>query len=247
MLTYMGFELGLGQWGRFLSFVADHLKPWKTKHWCATLETTKDGEPHVHLMLQLNSKVDSNIAGFMLEGAAHNRYGKQVPLSRAVPLWGEFSPGGFNVIAFHPSKKIQVEEWVDAVDSGALSAVMKQGHPTRARYPRRVLCDNAGFLSADERKAAYRKQKVNLWHVPAHIPDLNVIEKYWSWLRRNLRRRDLEDLMKKRAPLGKMAYRHRVLAICRSRKSKTVAANIFHSFRKVCKEVLEKNGAMARC
>jgi hypothetical protein len=179
--------------------------------------------------------------------AAHSNYGKQVPLSRAVPLWGGISPGGFNVIAFHPTKKIQVEEWVDAVDSGVLTAVIKQGRPARARYPHRVLCDNEGFLSAAESKAAHRKQKVNLWHVPPHSPDLNVIEKYWSWLRRELQRRDLNDLVKKRLPLGKMAYRQRILAICRSPKSKTVAANIFQSFRKVCKEVLQKRGAMARC
>jgi transposase len=151
------------------------------------------------------------------------------------------------VIAFHPTKKIQVEEWVDAVDSGVLTAVIKQGRPARARYPHRVLCDNEGFLSAAESKAAHRKQKVNLWHVPPHSPDLNVIEKYWSWLRRELQRRDLNDLVKKRLPLGKMAYRQRILAICRSPKSKTVAANIFQSFRKVCKEVLQKRGAMARC
>jgi hypothetical protein len=72
MLTYMGFEPGLAQWGRFLGFVADRLKPWKVKQWCATLETTKEGEPHVHLMLQFNSKLDRSIAGFVFEGLRPN-------------------------------------------------------------------------------------------------------------------------------------------------------------------------------
>ena len=44
MLTYVGFEHGLLQWGRFLGFVADRLKQWKVKHWCATLETTKEAD-----------------------------------------------------------------------------------------------------------------------------------------------------------------------------------------------------------
>ena len=47
--------------------------------------------------------------------------------------------------------------------------------------------------------------------------------------------------------VNKTQPKQRILAICRSPKSKTVAANIFQSFRKVCKEVLQKRGAMARC
>ena len=82
--------------------------------------------------------------------------------------------------------------------------------------------------------------------MPARSPDLNVIEKFWSWLRRELRKRDLNDLVKTRPPLGKMAYRQRILAVCRLPKAKAVAANYFKSFRKVCQEVVLKKGAMAR-
>jgi hypothetical protein len=178
--------------------------------------------------------------------AASDEYAKQVPLSRAVPLWGAISPRGFSVITFHPIKKIQVDEWVSAVDSGMLTASIKQGRPFNARGPWRVLCDNEGFLHARESKVAMRKQKINLWHVPARSPDINVIEKYWSYLRRELRRRDLNDLVKKRTALGKMAYRQRVLAICRLPKSNQVAANIFKSFLKVCKQVVEAKGARIR-
>ena len=178
--------------------------------------------------------------------AANDEYAKQVPLSRAVPFWGAISPRGFSVITFHPTKKIQVEEWVSAVESGMLTAAIKQGRPFKARGPWRVLCDNEGFLHARDSKAALRKQKINLWHVPARSPDINVIEKYWSYLRRELRRRDLNDLVKKRPAMGKMEYRQRVLAISRLPKSNQVAANIFKSFTKVCKKVVEAKGARIR-
>lgn len=178
--------------------------------------------------------------------AAHDVYGKQVPDSRAVPLWGGISPGGFMVIAFHPTKKIDPEDWVGAVEGGALTIAVKEGKPVLKKGPWGVLCDNEGFLHAAESKAAHRKQKIILRHVPARSPDLNVIEKFWSWLRRELRKRDLNDLVKKRPPLGKMAYRQRILAVCRLPKAKAVAANYFKSFRKVCQEVVLKKGAMAR-
>ena len=68
-------------------------------------------------------------------------------------------------------------------------------------------------------------QKVNLWHVPPRSPDLNPIEKFWSWLRRELRKRDLADLVAGRLPLGKMAYRKRIVNICRSAKARQVEQN----------------------
>lgn len=132
------------------------------------------------------------------------------------------------------------------MEGGLLTAAIKQGRPSKARGPWRVLCDNEGFLRARESRAALRKHKINLWHVPARSPDINVVEKYWSYLRRELRRRDLDDLIKKRPALGKMAYRQRILAICRSPKSNQVAANIFKSFLKVCKKVVKVKGAMIR-
>lgn len=180
------------------------------------------------------------------ELAANDEYGKQVPLSRAVALWGGISPGGFSVLKFHPTKKIQPDEWVCAVESGFVTAAIKNGTPTKATGPWRVLCDNEGFLHASDSKKAQRKEKTNLWHVPPRSPDINVIEKYWSWLRRELRKRDLADLVQKRPPLGKMAYRQRILAICRTPKSNQVAANIYKSFMKVCKQVVKAKGARIR-
>ena len=36
--------------------------------------------------------------------AGEDRYGKQVPANRAVPLWGGCSQGGFSVVTFHRKK-----------------------------------------------------------------------------------------------------------------------------------------------
>ena len=179
--------------------------------------------------------------------AGSTMYGKQVPLSRAVPFWGAITYGGFKVIAFHQTKKIQVEEWVQAIRSGKLVDAIKDGKHPFKKSPWRVLCDNEGFMYASESRKAHRAQKVNLWHVPPRSPDLNPIEKFWSWLRRELRKRDLADLVAGRLPLGKTAYRKRVVNICRSAKARQVAGKICKGLRKVCAEVVKKKGAMARC
>ena len=179
--------------------------------------------------------------------AGYNAYDKQVPLSRALPMWGGISHGGAAIITFHPTKKIQVEEWVEAVKAGKLTAAIKAGKPLSARGPWRVLCDNEGFMNAVDSHKAHRQQKINLWHVPPRSPDLNPIEKFWSWLRRVLRQKDLVDLTAKRPPLGKMAYRLRVQSVCRSAKAKLVAGNCCKGLRKVCREVVEvKKGGYAR-
>ena len=180
------------------------------------------------------------------ELAGNTKFGKQVPLSRAVPLWGGISYGGFKVITFHPTKKLQEEEWVDAVRGGKLVDAIKAGRPLVKKGPWHVLCDNEGFMSGAESRKAHRAQKVILWHIPPRSPDLNPIEKFWSWMRRELRKRDLADLVARRAPLGKMAYRKRIVNVCRSQKAQQVASNCCKGLRKVCREVVDRHGAMAR-
>ena len=49
--------------------------------------------------------------------------------------------------------------------------------------------------------------------------------------------------MAKNAALGKMAYKERVRAVCRSKKAQTVASNHARSLRKVCAAVVKKKGA----
>ena len=72
LFTYMGFEDGLSQWDRFCDFVARSSKRWEVKHWCATLETTKKGKFHAHLMLQFRGQVDRTTAAFCFEGLRPN-------------------------------------------------------------------------------------------------------------------------------------------------------------------------------
>ena len=66
LLTYQGLA-GSDQWERFLVFVCLHLKPWRVKYWCATLETCKSGTKHTHLMLQFTSKTRKFTSAFEFE------------------------------------------------------------------------------------------------------------------------------------------------------------------------------------
>ena len=83
-------------------------------------------------------------------------------------------------------------------------------------------------------------------HVFRRSPDLNPIEKYWAWLRKDLRRRDLADLVLKRPVLNKASYTKRVQAVLRSRASQLVAKRCALGLRAVCKEVILKKGAATK-
>ena len=70
LLTYSGFT-DLQQWSRFLAHVQSHLRTWKVKHWCATLEATQEDKLHVHMMVQFalaQEKVDLPLRQFCFEG-----------------------------------------------------------------------------------------------------------------------------------------------------------------------------------
>ena len=112
--------------------------------------------------------------------------------------------------------------------------------------PWHVLCDNESFLTTAESRKAHRDCKVKLWHVPAKSPDLNPVEKFWSWVRKQLRARDFADLKAGRPVPGKTAYKQRLRAVLRSPKAQKVAKAIAKSFRKTCAEVSSKGGAGAR-
>ena len=53
-----------------------------------------------------------------------------------------------------------------------------------------VLSDNERFLKTAEVKRLYRKNGAVLEYIPAKSPDLNPIEKFWSWVRSELQQRD---------------------------------------------------------
>ena len=92
---------------------------------------------------------------------------------------------------------------------------------------------------------AYRAKGIGLWSVPPKSPDLNPVEMFWGWLRKKRRPMDLEDLRKKRQPLGKTAYAARVKGVLKSAKAQTVAKNVAGRFRKACKQVVDRKGAAA--
>ena len=133
-----------------------------------------------------------------------------------------------------------------AVRAGKLRSALQKLWPDRPAGPWKVLCDNEKFLRAPESRVAYAACNVTLWSIPPRSPDLNPVEKFWAWLRKELRRLDLADLRAKRPAPSAQQYRARVRSLVRTQKAKTVAQNCARGLRKVCKEVLLKKGALTR-
>ena len=138
------------------------------------------------------------------------------------------------------------EEWKDAVRDGTLGRLLRSLNPMNKKRPWKVLCDGEGFLRAKNVKRLYERHSIQLWSVPPRSPDLNPVEKFWSWLRRELRAQDLRDMRQKKAPLTKAQYTTRVRSVMCSAKAQQKAANIARGVRKTCKEVIAKKGAACR-
>ena len=102
--------------------------------------------------------------------------------------------------------------------------------------------DGEPCLHTKASKTAYAAENLQVWQVPPSSPDLNPVEKFWGWLRKQLRSRDLGDLSKKRPVLTKTKYKARVKAICSSAKAQSVAKKFTADLRNVCKEVVAKKG-----
>ena len=176
-----------------------------------------------------------------LQGA--DLYDKQLPHWRALPMWGGVGPGGFGLVMFHNRRKVNQWEWSAAIEKGGLQRALRACRPDRQRGPWAILCDNESFLTAATSRAAHAKLRVKLTHVPARSPDLNPVEMYWSWLRKKLRRMDLEDLNAKRQPIGKAELKRRVMAVVKTRTAKVAAINCFNKLRGKCREVVRRKGA----
>ena len=129
---------------------------------------------------------------------------------------------------------------------GSSHGACKAVRPDRAQGPWRILCDNESFLRAPAAAAAHARARVELWHIPPRSPDLNPVEKFWSWLRARLRAMDLADLKARRVPVRKAVFEARVRSLARTVRAKRVAASIFKGLRKTCVEVLRKRGAGSR-
>ena len=180
------------------------------------------------------------------ELAGANDYPNQVTIDRAVPFWGGISSGGCGPIVFHTGEKCAIDEWVTAVRNGTLGALLRKLNPSLKNRPWRVLCDGEQFLHSKAATKIHGRHSTSLWRIPPHSPDLNPIEKFWSWLRRELRKRDLDDFKNKRPPLTKAQYVARVRQVLETQSAQTKAGNIANGLRNVCKEVVNKKGAAAR-
>ena len=172
-----------------------------------------------------------------------DRYEKQVPHARAVPLWGGVGPGGFGLVLFHPSKKVNTDEWVEAVEAGRLVAACKRARPDRARGPWHILCDNERFLKAPASRAAHGTHHVHLCHIPPRSPDLNPVELFWGWLRKQLRAMDLADFIHGRPPVTRAGLKARVRGLLLTQRASRVATRCFCSLIKTCETVQRKRGA----
>lgn len=180
------------------------------------------------------------------ELAGDDPYGKQAPLARCIPMWAGIGQGGVGIVTFHATKKLNGDDWVKVVRSKGLKNAIKDAGPINRAGPWSVLCDNEGFLSDKRAKALYEAQRISLWRIPSKSPDLNPVEKFWSWLRRVLRAMDLKDAAAKRPVLGKTAYRERVRRGLKSAKARKAATNTVNSLKKTCREVIKKKGAATR-
>jgi hypothetical protein len=179
------------------------------------------------------------------ELAGASKYDKQIPYARAVPLWGGIGPAGFGLVFFHENKKVNQNEWAEAVAGGKVVGACKSASG-RMRGPWCIISDNESFLTAPAARAAHRRANVQLWQIPARSPDLNPVEKFWAWLRKKLRAMDLADLRDQRPPVVRAALKLRVRALLRTDLAKGVAARTFNSLLKTCAEVVQKGGAASR-
>jgi hypothetical protein len=192
-----------------------------------------------HVWRTPNEKYSPELAGA-------DKYSKQAPPSRVVPLWGGVSADGFATVLWHKQRKVSQEDWAAAVRAGRLVAALRAVNPGRHVGPWHVLCDNESFLRAPLSRKAHRAAGVVLWKIPAGSPDLNPVEKYWSWVRWSLRQKDMADLVAKRPPITKFAFKRRVQNLFRSRRSQQVAAACAGSLRKTALEVIRVKGAAAK-
>lgn len=96
----------------------------------------------------------------------------------------------------HEYRKVDTEEWVDIVKAGNFIQARKDVSGKRVG-PLCVLCDNEAFLHSRETKKLHMKKRISLWHIPPRSPDLNPVERYWSYVRRQLRSMDMRDIKEK--------------------------------------------------
>lgn len=193
------------------------------------------GETHMY-------RLPSEAAKPELAGKDH--YHDQVPADRVIPLWGGISEGGFAIITMHARRKLCVEDFVKIIRAGEMTRAIKEMKPPNRAGPWTALCDNESFLSKSKQtRLELAKKKISLMFIPPRSPDLNPVERFWGWLRKELRRLDLLDLKNKRPVMSKVQYKQRVKRVCKTKRAQVVASNYAKSLKRVCKLVIEKKGA----
>ena len=72
LLTYHN-VVDVAQWRRFVTHVESKVAEWGVRNWCATLERTKQGRLHIHLMMQYNAANSERFsAAYTFEGLKCN-------------------------------------------------------------------------------------------------------------------------------------------------------------------------------
>ena len=80
--------------------------------------------------------------------AGCDRYAKQVPTERIVPLWGGVGCGGFAPVLWRPHRKTNRVEWTQALTDGKLQTALAAINPSHRRGRCPILCDSETFLRA---------------------------------------------------------------------------------------------------
>ena len=73
-----------------------------------------------------------------------------------------------------------------------------------------------------------------------------VVEKFWAWVRKQLRAQDFADLCARRKVLGKTAYTLGVKKLLRSARAQRVASNVALGLKRVCRQVIKNKGAASK-
>ena len=128
------------------------------------------------------------------------------------------------------------------MDKGLLTRALETANPGKSGGPWRILCDNETFLRAPESREALRRCSVKLWKLPVKSPDLNPVEKHWAWIRKQMRARDLKDLVAKKPVVDKKGFKSRFLRLIKSPRAKAVAARTFGNLRRACEQVRKNKG-----
>ena len=176
-----------------------------------------------------------------------DKYSKQAPNSRIIPLWAGIGKDGVAAIHWHDERKTNGVDWAQIGNADQLNVSLQKTNRGRHRGAWKVLCVNESCLRAPPCLKAYRKYRVKLLKLPAKSPDLNPIEQFWAWLRNRLRKMDLNGFVKKRVALGKMAYKARVRAVLNSTTAKIIASRCYYNLqKKMAVEVVKNKGGPSR-